>query len=167
MWSRPCFWIGMLLVLGVSPTGIRDSYADSSCVPLNRLLGLADTQFKRLRGYYDPRFRKWVSTYRMPGASICTIEDAENIAYFSCKWMHDPQAGTVPDAYADLLQLVARCLNIQDTSEHDPGPEQHVTRLGVAATRKTVVVGRSESSSGGHFVTLDVVPIGLNDFPGE
>ena len=161
MQSRISLWIITLSVLTIAPMGLEKAYAVGSCEPLKRLLVLADTQFKRLRGFYDPRFQAWVATYRMPGASICTIQDAGEIAYYSCKWTHDPKAGTVPEAYRVLLQQVTRCVDVRASSQHDTGPDTQVTRFGIAGAQKTIVVGKSESTSGGHFVTLNVVPVGF------
>ena len=112
MWSRLTLSGAMLLMLVVSPAGVGTSHAGVSCAPLKRLLDYTDSGFRQLRGYFDPRLKSWVATYRMVGASICTIEDIENIAIYSCKWTHDPQNSAVPEAYADMLQSVTRCLAI-------------------------------------------------------
>jgi len=167
MCSRTASWVVTLVVLTLSPVAIGDAYADVSCEPLRRLLVLADTQFKRLRGYFDPRLQSWVATYRMPGASLCTIQDTENATYYSCEWVHDPSASSVSENYAGLVRLVTRCLDVRGSNQHEPTPDSQVIRFGIADSRKTVVVGKSESSADGYFVTLDIVPIGLKDFPAE
>jgi len=167
MWPRISSWSAMLLFLATSFTGIDNSYAYSSCEPLKRLLVHADTGFRQLRGYNDPRIRGWVATYRMPGASRCTIEDVEDTAYYSCKWAHDPQAGSVSEVYSDLLQFVTRCLKVSATSEHSDGQDKQSARFGITGSRKTVVVEKSESPSSGPLVTLYVIPLALNELSSE
>lgn len=167
MWSRTASWLAILVALTLSPVAMGDAYADVSCQPLKRLLVIAETQFRRLRGYFDPRLQSWVATYRMPGASLCTIQDTEDVAYYSCQWVHDPKADTVPEAYTGMLRLVTKCLDVRGSSQHEPTPDSQVIRFGIADSRKTVVVGKSESPADGYFVTLDIVPIGLEDFPAE
>lgn len=161
-----CAVLAAVVIIPIGDAGAARA-AGASCAPLKRLLSLADSQFVRLRGYYDRRLERWVATYRMQGATLCTVEETDGIGFYSCKWIHDPQAGTVPDAYVGLLEQVTGCLKIGETMKIVPGPDQEAIRLAVAGTHKTIVVGRSESSSAGHFVSVDVVPFGLQDFPDQ
>lgn len=77
----------------------------------------------------------------------------------------DPDADTASRNYADLPRLVTTCLEVGSSTQRDTIPESQVTRFGIADTQITVVVGKTESSASGHFVSLDIVPIGLKSFP--
>ena len=46
-------------------------------------------------------------------------------------------------------------------SRHDAGTIEQITGFEIAPRRTTIVVGKSESPTGGHFVTLDIVPIAM------
>jgi hypothetical protein len=167
LWSRYSAYGAAILIFSVYATYMSNSYADSLCQPLKRLLVHADTDFRQLRGYFDPRLQAWVATYRMPGAHVCTIEDVDDIALYSCKWRHDPQAGSVSEAYANMLGSVTNCLNVSDSSQHDHGSDRQSTRLEVSGTRKTIIVERNESGRGGYHTSLNILPLGLKDFPAE
>lgn len=167
MWPRMSSWSAMLLLLAISFTGIEDSYAFSSCEPLKRLLVHADTGFRGLRGYDDPRIRGWVATYRLPGASLCTIEDVKSTAYYSCRWAHDLQSGSVSKVYSDLIVFVSRCLKVSATSHQSEGQDRQSVSFGIADTRKTIVVEKDESPSSERRVTLYVIPLDLKALSSE
>ena len=93
-----------------------DAQASGLCQPLKRLLVHAESNFQQLRGYFDPRLKTWVATYRMPGAYRCTIEDFERIAFYSCKWMHDASTTSVSGAYTETVDAITQCLNISDST---------------------------------------------------
>jgi len=167
MRPRTHAWIAMLAVAAAAAVDPGGARAATACVPLHRLLQLADTRFNRLRGYFDPRLEAWVATYRMPGATLCTIQDTERAAYYTCRWVHDPKAGTAESTYDDLRKQVTTCLDVGASRELETAPDAQVTRFGVAAGRKTVVVGRHLPADGDHVVTLEVLPLALGDLPGE
>ena len=167
MRRRMCVWSTVILFVAISLGGANPSHALSSCVPLNRLLGYADSGFRQLRGYRDPRISGWVATYRMPGAARCTIEDVDDTAYYLCQWAQDPKAESDSDVYADLIQYVTRCLKPAETSEHSEGQDKQSVRFGIAGARKTVVVEKIESPRSGRLVTLYVIPRALKELSSQ
>ncbi len=167
MWPRMSWCGTMLLFLAGSFAGMDDTHAFMSCEPLKRLLAHADTGFRQLRGYRDPRLRAWVATYRMSGAARCTIEDIEDTAYYACKWGEGPQSGSDADVYPDLLEFVTRCVSISATSEHSDSSARQSVRFGVTGSRKTVVVEKEESPHSGRLVTLYIIPLGLAEISQE
>ncbi len=156
--SRSIPRIGLLIALAL-PGGLDGALAAGSCEPLRRLVSLADTRFDRLRGYFDPRLQAWVATYRMPGASLCTIEDDERAARYSCAWPSDPAAGTAGATYDTLLAQVDACLDVRAAAALPAEPDLSTARFGIVGARKSVVVSKHESPDRPHVVTLDIVPL--------
>ena len=144
-----------------------DAHAAASCEPLRRLVSLADTRFDRLRGYRDPRLRTWVATYRMPGASLCTIEDDAHGAIYTCTWRSDPAADTASATYEDLLRQVDACLDVRGDGAQAVDAATSVARFGIAGARKSVLVTKRESPGSPHLVTLEIVPLALEEIPAQ
>ena len=140
---------------------ISNAHAVSLCSPLKRLLVHADSDFQQLRGYFDPRLRTWVATYRMPGAYGCTIDDFEQMPTYSCKWMHDEKSGPASEAYSDIVHSLSRCLNISGSTEHDDGEGRHSTQFRISGSRKAVIVEQNESGSGDYTLRVKVLPLVL------
>ena len=163
--SVACRCLAVALALAALAAPAAPAHAQSDCVALQRVVGLAHTRFQRLRGFFDPRLDGWVSTYRMRGASVCTIHDTPDTAYYACTWNQDPRASTVPALYAELRERVTGCLEVRETRELAPDEHSQVTRFGLASGRETVVVGRSEQPDDAAFVTLEILPLGIGDLP--
>jgi hypothetical protein len=150
------------LVAGAAgPTGARAA----QCTPLQRLVGLADSGFARLKGFFDPRFEAWVATYRMPGTSVCTIQDAEDLAVYTCTWEFEAQSPGIDQTYHRLQQQVSTCLAVEQTQRVAPDALGETTRFGLASGRESVLVGKRQSRGDGGSVTLEILPLGLHELP--
>ena len=158
---------GMLLAVVVFALAASGAHASGLCHPLKRLLVHAESNFQQLRGYFDPRLRTWVATYRMPGAYRCTIEDFERIAFYSCKWMHDASSTSVSEAYTSTVDSITNCLDVSGSTQHEQGQGRYSTRLGISGARKSVVVEKNESGSGDYTLSVNVVPLALSEFPSQ
>jgi hypothetical protein len=132
---------------------------------MQRLVGLADSGFARLRGFFDPRFSAWVATYRMPGTSVCTIQDVDELAIYTCSWEFEPGSGRAQETYERLQREVAACLELRETDRHAPDAQSETTRFGLASGRTSVLVGTHRSPSEGDSVTLEILPLGFHELP--
>ena len=77
----------------------------------------------------------------------------------------DPAADTAGATYDDLLRQVDACLDVRGTGTQQADPATSIARFGIAGARKSVLVSKRESPGSPHLVTLEIVPLALEEIP--
>ncbi len=83
--------------------------AQTVCEDIEKLVGLAGSNFTAIKGKLDAETGHYATTFKLPNASSCRLDDDGDAARFTCEWRYGTQKEAAL-AEKSLVDAVRPCL---------------------------------------------------------
>jgi hypothetical protein len=93
----------------IAPGLALPAHAQTVCDDVHKLVGLAGSNFAAIKGQLDGDTGHYATTFKLPNASSCVVDDDGDSARFTCEWKYGSQKEAA-QAQKGLVDSVRPCL---------------------------------------------------------